>query len=111
MTADFEFQDSHGDSFVIRLVHETQIEEARAILAGKEPQKGVQGKVITKKASYNPQWDYHLEPASISFFEVAKEVCDASIRYVQDHLAEVGKEFLPYCHWCPWSSRLTREIR
>jgi hypothetical protein len=110
VTAYFEFRDSHADRFVICLNDEGQIRQARAILSGKESRKGVQGKIILRKAPYNPEWDYHLEPSSISFFEQAIEVCDAGIRYVQDHLAEVGTDFLPHAHWCPWSSRLTREL-
>jgi hypothetical protein len=109
MPAYFEFTDSHNDKFVIRLDEEAKIREARAILSGEEPPKHVQGTIIKERASYNPLWDYHLEPRSITFFEVAVEVCDAGVRYVQDHLAEVGKAFLPHAHWCPWSSRLTRE--
>lgn len=111
MSVYFEFTDSHGDRFVIRLDEETKIKEARAILSGEKPQKHVQGTIIKKRAFYNPLWDYHLEPRSITFFEVAMEVCDASIRYVHDHLGEVGKDFLPRAHWCPWSSRLTGESK
>ena len=110
MNAYFEFKDSHNDQFIIRLDEKNKIEQARAILRGEEAQKHVRGIIILKKAEYNPEWDYHLEPHSITFFEMATEVCDAGIRYVQDHLAEVGKDFLPEAHWCPWSSRLTREI-
>ncbi|MBV8215815.1 MAG: calmodulin [Verrucomicrobia bacterium] len=111
MPAYFEFIDSHQDRFVIRLEDEKKIAEARAILSGELPQKHVQGTIIKDRALYNPDWDYHLEPRSISFFELAIEVCDASVRYVQDHLAQVGTDFLPRAHWCPWSSRLTREVR
>ncbi|WP_420845269.1 BP74-related protein [Nocardia arizonensis] len=30
--------------------------------------------------------------------------------YTEDHLDEACGAFLPGCFWCPWSSRLTREI-
>ncbi|WP_433227073.1 hypothetical protein [Microtetraspora malaysiensis] len=37
-------------------------------------------------------------------------VCDATIPYVEDHLDEAGGAFLPGLVWCPWSSRLVREV-
>jgi hypothetical protein len=46
----------------------------------------------------------------VRFFEVAIEVCDATMPYVEDHLDEVGGAFLPGGYWCPWTSRLTREV-
>lgn len=68
------------------------------------------GIVVASKAPYNPAWSYHLRPDSISFFEMAIEVCDANMRYVEEHLDEVGGAFLPGGGWCPWSSKLVREI-
>ena len=61
-------------------------------------------------APYNPRWSYHLDPASISFFQCAIEVCDASPQYVEEHLSEVGGAFLPGSTWCPWSSRVAEEV-
>jgi hypothetical protein len=51
-----------------------------------------------------------LNPASISFFAIAIEVCDANMQYVEDHLDEACGAFLPGCYWCPWDSRVVREI-
>ena len=97
--------------FVFRLEDSARIQEARAILARPSVLKRpVQGTVIQKPAPYNPQWSFHLMPSSIGFFEMQVEVCDANVTYVQDHLAEVGGSFLPKSFWCPWSSRLIREI-
>jgi hypothetical protein len=41
---------------------------------------------------------------------MAIEVCDANMMYVEDHLDEAGGAFLPGNHWCPWDSRVTREV-
>ena len=68
------------------------------------------GIIVKEQAGYNPAWSYHLDSETIQFFELAIEVCDASIRYVEEHLDEVGGSFLPNNQWCPWSSELTREI-
>lgn len=105
----FEFTDSHEDLFVIRLTDPARIDEARDILDG-GPHRGVMGTIVKEPAPYNPAWSYHLEPDSITFFEFAVEVCDASIAYVEEHLNEVGGAFLPGNSWCPWSSELVREI-
>ncbi|WP_460722683.1 BP74-related protein [Nocardia heshunensis] len=59
----------------------------------------------------NPGWDFSLDPNTISFFTVAIEVCDSSIEYLEDNLDEACGAFLPGCVWCPWSSRLTRELK
>ncbi|KAF2068237.1 hypothetical protein CYY_010438 [Polysphondylium violaceum] len=60
---------------------------------------------------YNPRYSFHLDPENISFFQMAIEVCDASLQYTEDHLDEACGAFLPGCVYCPWSSKLTREIK
>jgi hypothetical protein len=109
--ADFAFTDASGQEFIIRLTNEERIAEARRILSGAETDKvHVKGKVRKSPAHYNPDWNFHLEPESITFFAMSVEVCDASISYVSDHLKEACGAFLPDCVWCPWSSKLTREL-
>jgi hypothetical protein len=111
--ARFVFEDiSASGQFVIELTDESKIQEARNILNGTQKDKThVLGKIIKRPAPYNSKWSYQLDPASISFFMVAIEVCDASISYVEDHLDEAGGAFLPGAYWCPWNSRLVKEIQ
>ena len=97
------------DIFIIQLTDPLKIQQARDILQS-GLHRGVMGTVIKTPAGYNPSWQYHLEPDSIIFFEVAVEVCDANPRYVAEHLAEACGAFLPGCTWCPWSSRLVEEV-
>jgi hypothetical protein len=108
----FRFTDTDGQArFVIELIEPCKIEHARRILRGEEPSRvHVQGTIVKEPAAYNPGWSYHLAPQSIEFFEAAVEVCDASMRYVEEHLAEVGDSTLPGAHWCPWSSELVDEV-
>ena len=83
----------------------------RRILSGEERSRiHVQGTVVKASVHYNPGWSCHLAPESIDFFELATEVCDASMQYVEEHLDEVGGSTLPGAHWCPWSSRLVDEV-
>lgn len=99
------------ETFVIKLNDPEIIEKAQNILDGGEKKAvHVTGVVVKESASYNDSWSFHLDPDSIDFFEVSAEVCDSSIQGVEDHLDEVGGAFLPDNRWCPWSSRLIREI-
>ncbi len=108
----FRFTDTNGTSrFVIQLLDPGKIEHARRILRGEEQSRvHVIGRIVKRPAAYNPGWSYHLAPDTIDFFEMAIEVCDASMEYVEDHLDEVCGAFLPGCHWCPWTSRLVDEV-
>jgi len=101
-----------SDQFVIELTDESKIQEARNILKGTEKDKThVLGRIVKRPAPYNSKWSYQLDPASISFFSYAIEVCDAPIGYVENHLDEAGGAFLPGLYWCPWNSRLVKEIQ
>lgn len=108
----FQFDTPPGSGrFVFKLTDPAKIREARNILSGVQKDRiHVVGKIVKRPASYNSPWRYHLDPASISFFGNAVEVCDATIRYVEDHLNEAGGSFLPGLTWCPWTSRLLREV-
>ncbi|MEW4530429.1 calmodulin [Maioricimonas sp. JC845] len=100
-----------GDPFIVRINHRDAIVHARRILTGKEKHRThIRGAIVKQTADFNPGWSFHLHPDSIEFFELAMEVCDASIRYVEDHLDAVGGDTLPGGHWCPWSSRLVAEV-
>ena len=97
--------------FVFELNDEVKVAEARAILAAPNSLRNhVQGTIIPRPAPYNPDWSFHLDPATISFFEMQIEVCDANAIYVEEHLDEIGGSTLPNSFWCPWSSRLVREM-
>jgi len=98
--------------FIFKLTNEQRIAHARKILSGEETNEvHVHGRIIKREQPYNPNWSFHLDPDSINFFDVAIEVCDAGTQYVEDHLDEACGAFLPGCHWCPWTSKLTREVK
>ncbi|MGB7290933.1 MAG: hypothetical protein WBD99_02005 [Thermodesulfobacteriota bacterium] len=100
------------ETFLFKLTDPRKIQKARDILSGKETNMiHVKGIIIKEPADYNPRWSYHLDPASIDFFALAIEVCDANMKYVEEHLIEVGGSFLPNNHWCPWCSQLIKEQR
>lgn len=107
----FEFIDFEkgGDKFIINLSDAKKIERAREIIQNNEP-LSIMGEIVKVQADDNSAWSYHLDPATIEFFEIAVEVCDASARYVEDNLDAVGGGFLLGNIWCPWGLVLTREI-
>jgi uncharacterized protein (TIGR03437 family) len=99
------------DKFIIKLTDPAKIQRAREILSGQQtPATRVKGRIIKEAAPWNPPWSFHLDPASIEFFSLEAEVCDASLGYVESFLSEAGGAFLPNSIWCPWSSRLINEI-
>ncbi|MBE1582115.1 calmodulin-binding protein [Nonomuraea angiospora] len=107
----FEFTDITGERFVVQLTDPEKIAHARELLAGvTSDQPHLIGRIVKRPVPYNPRWSYHYDPNTVSFFDVAIEVCDATIPYVEDHLDEAGGAFLPGLYWCPWTSRLVREL-
>ncbi|MCY1073802.1 BP74-related protein [Archangium lansingense] len=113
MAAYFAFQQpsSPGQEFIIELTDDARIQKARDILSGKEKNEvHVHGRIIKRQQPYNPKFSFHIDPMTINFFAMAIEVCDASMTYVEEHLDEAGGAFLPGGHWCPWDSRLVREV-
>ncbi|MEO3871143.1 calmodulin-binding protein [Nonomuraea sp. B12E4] len=107
----FEFTDITRERFVVQLTNPDRIQHARDLLSGATTDRPhLLGRIIKRSAPYNPRWSYHLNSDTVDFFDVAIEVCDATIPYVEDHLDEAGGAFLPGLVWCPWTSRLVREL-
>ncbi|MEU7746009.1 calmodulin-binding protein [Nonomuraea sp. NPDC049158] len=108
----FEMQTAErATPFVFQLTDPAKIEHARRILSGEEREEvHVLGRIIKRPAPYNPRWSFHYDPNTISFFAFAIEVCDATVSYTEDHLDEACGAFLPGCVFCPWTSKLVREI-
>ena len=112
MSAYFTFMQQPGQEFIFEITDPATIQKARDILSGKEKNEiHVMGRIIKSNKPYNPRFNFHLDPATIRFFMMAIEVCDANMTYVEEHLDEACGAFLPGCYWCPWDSRLVREVK
>lgn len=98
------------ETFIFKLTDLTKITQARWYLSN-NPRIILNGIIATTAASYNPPWHFHYIPETVGFTELAPEVCDSEIRYVEEHLEEVGGAFLPGNRWCPWGSKLVEEVR
>lgn len=115
MAAYFEFEQPSPEgaprTFVFA-VASGETDRIRAILrSGETDRLHVQGTIVPERAAYNPGWSFHLDPATVRVFELSIEVCDADVQYVEDNLAEIGGSLLPGKHWCPWSSKIVREVK
>ena len=107
----FTFTDASDETFVLRLTDPAEIAHARELVAGTDTSDArIGGTVIKTEAAYNIGWSYHLDPDSVFFFEMSTEVGDSTMRYIEDHLDEVGGELLPGSVWTGWSSTLVDEL-
>ena len=100
----------YPDTFVFEARDPAFIQDARQILAGAQPNRHIMGKIVKRAMPYNLPWSFHLDPDTVTLFDFATEICDASIANVEAHLDEACNTFLPGCEWCPWNSRLLAEI-
>lgn len=107
----FEMTDITRSTFIVKLVKEREIQHARDLVSGAtNDEPHVVGRLKKYPASYNPGWSYHYDPQTVHFFDYAIEVCDATLPYVEEHLDEAGGPFLPGLIFCPWTSKLVREV-
>ncbi|GAA3719834.1 hypothetical protein GCM10022224_102240 [Nonomuraea antimicrobica] len=107
----FTMEDITRERFVIELRDPDKIQHARDLISGEtRARPHVVGRILKRTAPYNPRWSYHYRPDTVDFFDMAIEVCDATIPYVEEHLDEAGGAFLPGLVWCPWTSRLVNEV-
>ncbi|WP_329614698.1 calmodulin-binding protein [Streptomyces brevispora] len=108
----FEMTDGYSrKNLVVKLVKEDQIDHARELVSGATYERPhLIGRLNKRQADYNPNYNFHFEPDTVGFFDYAIEVCDATLQYTEDHLDEVGGPFLPGRVYCPWSSRLIKEV-
>jgi hypothetical protein len=104
----FRFTDRR-DTFVFKLTEQSKIDLARKIIKNKSPNI-INGIISKGYVPYNKPWGFYYQPLTIDFPTITMEVCDAGIKYVQDHLKEVGNQFLPGNRWCPWSASLLNEL-
>ncbi|EFA84308.1 putative protein serine/threonine kinase [Heterostelium album PN500] len=86
----FETTDVHHQTgFIIKLIDEENIKHARGLLDGSITERPhFMGRIRKTTANYNPRFSFHLDSKTISFFDIAIEVCDANTNYVEEHLDE-----------------------
>ena len=65
------------------------------------------GIVLRGRAPYNEAWNFFIMPGSAFLFDSNPEACNVSPMDLEDRIDELG----PMLAWCPWTSRLVREVR
>lgn len=60
------------------------------------------GTLDCRCTGWNCPWNFHMDPASITFTHIAIEVCDGTPSYVNSHCSDFGLG-----SYCPWSAVLT----
>jgi hypothetical protein len=101
------------ERFIIRLVTSEQMATARAILSGTMSQQIVIGKLADGDGGFNRdptsgrKWSWHLIAETVSFAEVAIELCDGKPSHIEGNksywLETVGE-------FCPFSSQVEAEL-
>jgi hypothetical protein len=100
----FRISDGLSSDFVVRLDDPSKIAEART------SKLHITGIIVKERACWNPNYSFHYDPATVEFFEISMEVCDATFSYTEQHLREAGGAFLPGLRLCPWESSVVEEI-
>lgn len=109
---DFDGLTRAPQEFVFALTDPKKIRQARSIIAGNETgETHVAGTIVKGYTDYNENWPIYLKPDTIEFFHSSVEACDAHLREIVLNLDKIGGSFLPKKHWCPYTSRLVREIK
>lgn len=102
----------NSETSTFQLTDPQKIQTARDILSGRiKDRTHVTGYVFKGSMPYNAPWSYYYQASSIDFFEIAIELCDASMQYIENNFGEYCASFPSnQCQWCPWGSRLLEEV-
>ncbi|MBN1168319.1 hypothetical protein JXA63_00355 [Candidatus Woesebacteria bacterium] len=98
------------ETFMIAVTSRPLINDIRNLLAGGTGLSHVAGFVLKSPEDYNKPWSYHLDSKNIVLFDTEFDYCDASIRFIEDNLSDIGDIYLPNSYWCPHGSRFLEEV-
>ncbi|MFD7080016.1 hypothetical protein [Streptomyces sp. NPDC059918] len=96
VVATFQVMD---ESYRVELQRPRDIERARRILAGQEPQSIPNGLVRRGDAGVNSGWSWHIDPGHFEWADMTTEACDGIPSDVERPTWRVAT-------FCPWSAKL-----
>jgi hypothetical protein len=102
-------QTAGPEQFIVRVVDQPLLDEMIAICNGQEPQKIVNGDLLTGNLGYNHDplngtgWSWHLDDTTLELAEIAMELCDGVPSFVEGSLFYW---LLTVGSYCPWSSQI-----
>lgn len=102
----FEVEVAGEERFLLALASEDQVE-----MAMQRMQDGtvgvIHGSVVRGDGGFNDPYDWHLDPATVTFPDLAMEVCDGRPQFVQDDL-DYWVDTIQY--YCPWGAQIVRRV-
>jgi len=111
MSAFFVLETQCRELFTVKVDDPSKIEHIRNILSGIEKERTLLvGTIVKSQADYNPDWSFHLDPASLQLVKGVEKASDATICGVEDQLHRVGRDFLPDNRMCDSSLRFLAEL-
>jgi hypothetical protein len=96
-----------GERFRVGLTSGAQIQQAAALLASGAEQI-VHGTVRRGSGGFNAPYAWHLDPASVTFPDLAMEVCDG--RPQSDVESDVDYWVDTVKFYCPWGARVVARV-
>jgi hypothetical protein len=94
-----------GERFRILLNDPARIETARALLASGQTTV-VHGELARGNGRFNIAYGWHLRPSTVTFVDVAMELCDGRPSFVQQ---ELDYFMAKVKYYCPWGARIVAE--
>jgi hypothetical protein len=89
-----------NESFRSFITQPTSINDAIALWRNPAARKRIPvGRLVCSPATWNCPWSFHQLPSSVTFAEMAIEVCDGTPSYVNQHCSTFGGGA-----FCPWSA-------
>lgn len=105
--ATYEVEVAGQESFRIGLVDDEQIAAAESMRT--EGRRGiVHGRVRRGDGGFNDPYSWHLDPASVTFPDLAIEACDGRPHSDVERDVDYWVDNLMF--YCPWGSRIVRRL-
>ena len=102
----FEVEVTGQERFFIALNDEAQVD-----LAMQRMEEGtigvIHGTVVRGDGGFNDPYAWHLDPATVTFPDMAMEVCDGRPQFIQDDL-DYWVDTVRY--YCPWGAQIVRRV-
>lgn len=102
----FEVQVVPGETFTILLQDSATIATARTLLHT-DGTIVVHGELARGDGGFNTGYSWHLKPATVTFVDLAMEICDGRPSFVEEELEYFLDEVKYYC---PWGATIVEEL-
>lgn len=93
--------DVQGQCFRVWVTNPETIRQVLELQAGKSRATIPNGRILrgAGQANHNAPWSWHLDPQDLEMAEITIELCDGSLTFVEENLAEFVDNVGRYCPW------------